>query len=45
MAKNTNKLETIVVVDEYGCVLSVEFIHRENGGDKLTITRKGNEGS
>lgn len=42
---NTNKLEMITVVDEYGCVVSVEFIHRDNGGDKITIIRKGNEES
>lgn len=42
MANNNNKLEMITVVDEYGCVVSVEFIHRENGGDKITITRKEN---
>lgn len=35
-------LETIVVVDENGCVLSVEFIHRNEYGEKLTIIRKKN---
>lgn len=45
MAINNNKLEMITVVDEYGCVVSVEFIHRNNGGDKITIVRKENEES
>lgn len=39
-ANNNNKLEMITVIDEYGCVVSVEFIHRENGGDKITIKRE-----
>lgn len=42
MANNNNRLEMITVVDEYGCIVSVEFIHRENGGDKITIKREGN---
>ena len=45
MANNKNKLEMITVIDEYGCVVSVEFIHRANGGDKITIVRKENEES
>lgn len=45
MANNTNNLEMITVVDEYGCVVSVEFIHREHGGDKITIIRKKREES
>lgn len=43
MTDNKSKLEMITVVDEYGCVVSVEFIHRDNGGDKLTIVRNKNE--
>lgn len=42
MANNNNRLEMITVVDEYGCIVSVEFIHRENGGDKITIKRAEN---
>lgn len=42
MANNKCKLETIVVVDENGCVLSVEFIHRNSEGEKITIIRKEN---
>ena len=45
MATNNNKLEMITVIDEYGCVVSVEFIHRNDGRDKITIVRKGNEES
>ena len=45
MAKNKYSLEMITVVDEYGCVVSVEFIHRENDGDKITIIRKESEES
>ena len=41
MARTNNKLEMITVIDEYGCVVSVEFIHRESGGDKITIKRAG----
>lgn len=45
MANNTSKLEMITVVDEWGCVVSVEFIHRNDGGDKITIIRKEKEES
>lgn len=45
MENKKSKLEMITVVDEYGCVVSVEFIHRENGGDKITILRKEDEES
>lgn len=34
-----NKLEMITVVNNYGQVVSVEFIRREHGGDKITIIR------
>lgn len=37
---NKNNLETIVAVDEYGCVVSIEFIHRNERGEKITIIRK-----
>lgn len=40
MANKQNNLEMITVIDEYGCVVSVEFIHRENNGDKITIVRE-----
>lgn len=43
MESNKTKLETIVVVDENGIVLSVEFIHRNHGGEKITIIRKEGE--
>ena len=43
MANNNSTLEMITVVDEYGCVVSVEFIHREHGGDRITIERKNGE--
>lgn len=42
---NKSKLEMITVVDEYGCVVSVEFIRREHGGDKIVIERKEKEES
>ena len=45
MAINNNKLEMITVIDEHGCVISVEFIHHSGSGDKITIIRKGSEES
>ena len=39
MANNNSKLEMITVVDKYGCVVSVEFIHHDHGGDNVTIVR------
>lgn len=32
-----SKPEMITVVDQYGCVVSVEFVYRD--GDKVTIIR------
>lgn len=43
MTNNKSRLEMITVVDEYGCVVSVEFIHRNEHGDKLTIVREGDK--
>lgn len=40
MENNKNKLEMITVVDEYGCVVSIEFIHNGVRGDKVTIIRE-----
>lgn len=38
-----NKLEMITVVNQYGQVVSVEFLRREHGGDKITIIRTNEE--
>ena len=38
-----NKLEMITVVNQYGRVVSVEFLRREHGGDKITIIRTNEE--
>ena len=43
MENNRNTLEMITVVDEYGCVVSIEFIHNGVRGDKVTIIRKEEE--
>ena len=43
MENNRNTLEMITVVDEYGCVVSIEFIHNGVRGDKVTIIRKEDE--
>lgn len=40
MENNKGKLEMITVVDEYGCVVSIEFIHNGVRGDKVTIIRE-----
>ena len=40
MENNKSRLEMITVVDEYGCVVSIEFIHNGVPGDKVTIVRK-----
>lgn len=40
MENKKSNLEMITVVDEYGCVVSVEFIHRDKYGDKITIVRE-----
>lgn len=44
MENKKNRLEMITVVDEYGFVVSVEFIHNGVRGDKVTILRKEEEG-
>ena len=36
---NKSHMEMITTVDEYGCVVSVEFIQRGTDGDKVIIIR------
>lgn len=43
MENNKSKLEMITVIDEYGCVVSIQFIHDGVPGDKLTIVRDEKE--
>lgn len=43
MENNKNKLEMITVVDEHGCVVSIEFIHNGVPSDKVTIIRTEEE--
>lgn len=41
--KRRNDMEMRTVIDQNGFVLSVEFIRRDGGSDKIVIDRQENE--